>query len=206
MAKYDLSQLYTHKNSIRLWEGRFRKALSEALNETGNAISASTKDTISKQTGLTIASASSFVISIPSTSANLVYEMRVQAGMIEIELNNRPLPQRGFPAREVRDMPKTDETKLVNLVTSDDNKVCPICQEISKEGPYSMEEFNRLRAVHPHLLSKALGCRCALVSFKPTKPTTGIAGADQAHIDFHTAQADLAASIKRKVQEMIRAR
>lgn len=204
---YNLSELHAHASSMRLLPGELNTALASALNETGNTIAQSTRAAIAQQTGLAIATTASFVTSLPATPANLTYEMRVMAGMIETELNSRPLPQRGFPAREVREMPGgSDETKLVNLVTSDDDKVCPICQEISREGPYSMEEFNRLREVHPHLLNRALHCRCSLVPFKPTRPTAGFVGADQAHIDMHTAQADLAANIRMRTRALIKQR
>lgn len=187
---------------MRLLPGQFNRALSEALNETGNAMVLSTQDAIAHETGLTIATTANFVTSMPSTPQNLVYEMRVQANMIETELNSRPLPQRGFPQREFNDM--RDESQLVNLVTMQDGKVCPICEMIEKEGPYTIEEFNRLRDVHPHLLNKNLNCRCSLVPFKPESREP--AGGGTAHIDLHNAQHDLAANIRAKTRQMIKDR
>lgn len=199
---YNLSELHAHVSSVRMWPGQFNRVLAEALNETGNAMVLSTVGAIAQETGLTIAATANYVTSLPATPSNLVYEMRVQAGMIETELNSRPLPQRGFPQRQFSEM--TDESTMVNLVTMKDGKVCPICEMIEKEGPYSMEEFNRLRDVHPHLLNKALNCRCSLVPFKPEGREPAHGGT--AHIDLHNAQHDLAANIRAKTRQMIKDR
>lgn len=184
--------------------GEFNVMLSEVINEEGRYLTDTITRTVAEQNGLTIAMAESFITTKPATPNDRVFELRVSLGSVEAEKNDKPLPQRGFPGREVRDMP--DETKLVNLVTSQDDKVCPICEEISREGPYSMEEFNRLRDVHPHLLNRALHCRCSLVPFKPQHPTRGYVGADQAHIDIETAKQDMIEKIRARTRQMIRDR
>ena len=161
-----------------------------------------TKRQVGEQNGIPVGDLSRFFQVKYSTPSNLLYELHVSLGGIELEKNNKPLPQRGFPAREVRDMP--DESTMVNLVTMQDGNVCPICVMIEKENPYSMEEFNRLRDVHPHLLNKNLRCRCSLVPFKPQgrEPASGAV----AHIDLQRAQQDLVQNIRAKTQKLIRER
>ena len=209
MIKYEYtfneSDLRASLRKLEVLNGDVNIMLSTALNEVGDDIERNSKQQVVDQTGLSIASASRFFSVKYSTPNDLVYELRVSYEMIETEKNSKPLPQRGFPGREVRDMP--DESKLVNLVTMKDGKVCPICEMIEREGPYSMEEFNRLRDVHPHLLNKNLRCRCSLVPFKPEGREAGKTfGGQKAHIDLHTAQQDLVQSIRAKTRALIRER
>jgi hypothetical protein len=203
--KFSESDMRQSLRKLEVLHGDVNVMLSTALNEVGDDIEKNTKQQVADQTGLTIASVARFFNVKYSTPANLVYELRVSYDVIEDEKNSKPLPQRGFPGREVREMP--DESKLVNLVTMKDGKVCKICQMIEDEGPYSMEEFNRLRDVHPHLLNKALHCRCSLVPFKPEGREAGRTHEGQkAHIDLHTAQQDLVQSIRAKTRKMIKDR
>lgn len=44
----------------------------------------------------------------------------------------------------------------VNVVTAGDDDVCPICEDIADNGPYSINEARSLIPAHPH-------CRCAFV-------------------------------------------
>lgn len=45
---------------------------------------------------------------------------------------------------------------LVEVITAGDHKVCPICEDISESGPYTLDEAERLLPAHPN-------CRCAFV-------------------------------------------
>lgn len=44
----------------------------------------------------------------------------------------------------------------VNVLTAFDNDVCPVCEEISENGPYTINTARGLIPAHPH-------CRCAFV-------------------------------------------
>jgi hypothetical protein len=46
----------------------------------------------------------------------------------------------------------------VEVVTAGDDKVCPICQGISEDGPYEIDRARSLIPAHPH-------CRCAFVPY-----------------------------------------
>ena len=43
---------------------------------------------------------------------------------------------------------------LVNVVTQNDDRVCQVCQDISDESPYTLDEARSLIPAHPR-------CRCA---------------------------------------------
>jgi hypothetical protein len=49
---------------------------------------------------------------------------------------------------------------LVEVLTAGDNKVCPICEDISEEGPYTLAEAEGLVPAH-------INCRCAFIPWVP---------------------------------------
>jgi hypothetical protein len=53
---------------------------------------------------------------------------------------------------------KLQRLKLVEVLTAEDDDVCPICEDIADEGPYSVSEARGLIPAHPE-------CRCAFVPF-----------------------------------------
>lgn len=61
---------------------------------------------------------------------------------------------------------KLNRLGLVNVETAGDEKVCPKCEQIEEEGPYSIDEARTLVPQHP-------GCRCA---FSPVEDQTEDAG------------------------------
>lgn len=68
---------------------------------------------------------------------------------------NRPsLRERGF-LRRPEEFFQQDE--MVNVVTMEDELVCPICQEASEDGPYPIEEARKMLPLHPN-------CRCVVQS------------------------------------------
>jgi hypothetical protein len=48
--------------------------------------------------------------------------------------------------------------EMVEVLTAGDDNVCPICEDISDDGPYTLDEAEDLIPAHPH-------CRCAFVPF-----------------------------------------
>ncbi len=56
----------------------------------------------------------------------------------------------------VRDAKKIKTKNLVEVLTAGDDRVCPQCEDISEEGPYTLDEAESLIPAHPR-------CRCAFV-------------------------------------------
>lgn len=54
---------------------------------------------------------------------------------------------------------KLKPSDLVRLQTAEDNKVCPRCEEIEEDGPYTIREARKLIPAHPN-------CRCAFVPWE----------------------------------------
>lgn len=51
---------------------------------------------------------------------------------------------------------KLERTQMVNVATAGDKKVCPICEGIEEDGPYTINQARTLIPAHPQ-------CRCAFV-------------------------------------------
>jgi hypothetical protein len=88
------------------------------------------------------------------------------------------IPERLRPKRRVRDAranlvsiePESDD--VVEVVTAGDDRVCEECQDISDNGPYSLDEAMGLIPAHPN-------CRCEVVPTDATMselPLTGMIG------------------------------
>jgi hypothetical protein len=63
---------------------------------------------------------------------------------------------RRFVAADAEPLKPSD---LVRLQTAEDNKVCPRCEEIEEDGPYTIREARKLIPAHPN-------CRCAFVPWE----------------------------------------
>jgi hypothetical protein len=73
--------------------------------------------------------------------------VKVRAGVVEAEARiAQQIPQRLLAIG----------AEYVNVLTAGDDLVCQICEDISEEGPYSLDEAQGLIPAHPN-------CRCAFV-------------------------------------------
>lgn len=55
-----------------------------------------------------------------------------------------------------KDRERSPDLELTEVITAGDNDVCPICEDISDDGPYDIDEAEDLIPAHS-------GCRCAFV-------------------------------------------
>jgi hypothetical protein len=198
----DATDILKFTRSLTELPKQFDTVLVQSLNETGDTLVRETTQKIAESSGFPIAVAMRFVEGKRASPSDRSYEIRVKQGMLEDAISGRPLPGRGFPGQGERELP--DDKLLVNLVTTQDDKVCPICEQISREGPYSVEEFNRLREFHPHLLNRALHCRCALVPFKPAGRMAVTEGTGKAKVDMTMSVHDLVNRIKQETRTILR--
>lgn len=63
----------------------------------------------------------------------------------------------------------TDDEELVNIVTMEDDAVCPICSDAASHNPYKMSDIRRMlsrweHTSHPGLLHP--NCRCSVSAFQ----------------------------------------
>jgi hypothetical protein len=137
-------------------------AVTEALNDTGDGVARQITETISRETGFTIADAARFVTVSRANRSRKEYTIEVREGLIETERVGRNLPRRTFPGGREK-----DPDLVVQVNTMRDGKVCEICEEIAANGPYTMAELNQLKQRHPHFLNPQLHCRCQIQPFRP---------------------------------------
>lgn len=69
------------------------------------------------------------------------------------------VPERVPPVTRIVDAGKSKKGK-VNVITAEDDRVCPECEEIAADGPYYIDEAEHLIPAHPR-------CRCAFVPADP---------------------------------------
>jgi hypothetical protein len=184
----------------------FDSAITEALNETGDAVVREITDDISRDTGITIAEAAGFVTPTRATKGNNKYVINIHAGMVETDRVSRRLPSRVFDDPEGDPDRIFGQAVLAKVITAGDNKVCEICERISEEGPYSADELRGLKDQHPHFLNPQLGCRCALQSFEASGRIGFQAKQGQSKIDTKGSLGQLAAQIRANVRTVLRAK
>lgn len=73
------------------------------------------------------------------------------------ERTSRAIPPPPGLVRDAKKKSKAAKAKnLVEVLTAGDDNVCPTCEDISEEGPYTLDEAEKLIPAHPN-------CRCAFV-------------------------------------------
>ena len=162
-----------------------------------------TANSISQETGLSPTTIGRLFKVTRATPAKPEFIIRVPEGMIEEQRVSRGLARRKF---DRRDRDAGDTSALSNLITSKDDKVCPICERISKEGPYSPEQMADLKRQHPHLLNVAMGCRCALAPFRERSRMRVTVRQGQTSVESRTTLKELAAAIRRNTRVVLRAK
>lgn len=76
----------------------------------------------------------------------------------------KPKPSKISRARKVERKLEQALPGLVSVVTAGDDKVCPICEALAEDGPYTLDEARGLIPRH-------VNCRCALIPYEgPEQP------------------------------------
>ena len=90
--------------------------------------------------------------------------------------------------------------ELVYIVTMEDDAVCPICQELGENSPYTIEEARALIPAH-------FRCRCTVRAFR-TRGRLTAELAQQAAISFgvRTTVAKLVSAVQGNINSILRAR
>jgi hypothetical protein len=79
----------------------------------------------------------------------------VELAKLKLKVAQPPKKPRTVAPRRVRARP--GERRLVSIVTAGDDKVCPVCEEISQNGPYPITQARGLIPAHPR-------CRCRFMA------------------------------------------
>jgi hypothetical protein len=156
--------------AIAKWAGRMRgkrqrvpKVAASTLNYIGDKAVMAMAERVAAQTGMPIeAVRRSFVITRAS-EANLSFIIDAKKSMTE-ETSHRPMPSRDSRGRFVKKDEETffREGELVNIIDMGDERVCPICERLVEDGPYTIEEARRLVPAHPN-------CRCVVDTLERRK-------------------------------------
>lgn len=158
--------MYIDTSSLQRFIGELRRAdlksgIADGLNMVGDAVRREVTESIAVQAGLTPSQVAWVIDYSPATGKRLRYDIRVR------EKDLQDILSRG--GREWQTRQRDFDEKLVNVLTMRDDRVCPICEQIAEDGPYSIAEINHLKVLHPHFLRTDLNCRCQLVPFAPKK-------------------------------------
>jgi len=159
----DPSELLKFIGKLDRTPQELERMLRDTVNEVGDEMYDELVRVLIQETGFTPSAAGKFITVSRATLGDQTYEMTIKQGVMEDELTRRG-PTRDFQKRAEGVF---NQDMLVNVITAQDGAVCPICERISEEGPYTIEETRHLRDVHPHFLNRDLNCRCALTPFKP---------------------------------------
>lgn len=144
-----------------------RAALARALNTYGGQVAVSTSQYIAQQSGLDQDDVQNMLVIKPASPDDLDWEMDASAIAPPSLDWSRPW--------DTRDSGTTDafnQSTLVKLVTMCDDKVCEICERISNEGPYALQDLATLR-VSGYDGGNGLihwNCRCQLAPWTSSRP------------------------------------
>lgn len=141
--------------------------IAAALNVAGTNVVRQLLTTLSTSTGLDQEVLRKMIKVLPAT------ERRTEWSVDISKVWEPTGAKRSFPTREVPDAARdqVEEEQLVSVVTMHDERVCPICDEIRADGPYTPQEVENLSArlnryggglFHPH-------CRCGTIPFNPSR-------------------------------------
>jgi hypothetical protein len=96
-----------------------------------------------------------YVGTIPERLPARTLQDAVELAKLKLKVTQPPKKPRTVAPRRVRARP--GERRLVSIVTAGDDRVCPVCEEVSRNGPYPIAEARGLVPLHPR-------CRCRLMA------------------------------------------
>ena len=118
---------------------RTPRAIANSLNAAGDEILRQSIDYLAEMTGLDAPDVQNAIEVKKATPSNLEWSMDASAITLEESPNwERPWDKPGD---------KTFQSQqLLKIITSEDHKVCPICEEAAENSPYTPEDINALAA------------------------------------------------------------
>lgn len=164
-VSFDTNELLRFTRRVADTDKLIHRTMLASLNEVGDATVERIALSISRETGLDVERSRRLITVQRASSSRAEYRIAVDyRGAEDDRLSRGKVNQRELASRD-RNAFKAE--MLVNVVTAGDNNVCPICEQIAEEGPYSPDELAKLKSIHPHFLNPTFHCRCALVPFRP---------------------------------------
>lgn len=144
------------------------KNLAAALNVAGDNVTRQVIETISLSSGLDRELVRRMIKVKKASEGSLRWTIDV-SDVWKPTGPTRQLPKRAFPGTPIAE--RVTPEQLVKVVTTGDGRVCPICEQIKRGGPYTLTEVRNMSArlnhyggglFHPH-------CRCGTAPFNPTR-------------------------------------
>jgi hypothetical protein len=114
-------------------------ALARALNTVGDNVLRTSVEYLSDSTGLATNDIEPMITVHRATPSNLEWSMDASA----ITLNPSPNWQRPWESPGDNTF---NTNQLLNIVTSGDDTVCPICEQAAENSPYTVADINALAA------------------------------------------------------------
>lgn len=134
---------------------RSKKNIARSLNAFGEGVVRNLTADLSERTGLDPEQLRSLLVIHEASPQNLNWTLDASRVQSEMQM---PAP-RHFPGQRSNVL---RSGMLVNIITQGDEKVCPLCQEAAKEGPYDYETAKKMLPIHPN-------CRCLLWQAEPMR-------------------------------------
>lgn len=128
-------------------------AIAKAINAVGETVVAKVASKLANDTGLDESDIRSFIFVTEATPNNLVWAM--DASQVAPPSMNWERP---WSKTKGETSSGFDSGIIVKIITMDDEKVCKICEDASENGPYTLEEAQKMLPLHPN-------CRCLINSW-----------------------------------------
>lgn len=147
----DVSDLMRFSRTISRRSQVSQAAITRALSQVGDGVVNQVARSLSQETGL---HQEEVMALIKVRKSKNYYDIIMPKSLVE------PGEQPFGGKRKVTTKRGDFATgQLVNVITREDDKVCPKCEEIAEGSPYTLEDARTLIPHHPH-------CRCLLESFR----------------------------------------
>lgn len=159
----DAMELLQWGAKIKATGFKFRPAVARALNEVGTKVLERMVENVSAQSGLAASTVRRRFTVERASADSLMYQITASQELMAGK-SSRPMQGREF---ERRPEGFFKEGELVNVVTMEDDRVCPLCEAIAEGNPYTIEEARAQIPHHPN-------CRCTveLVRGEQERPST----------------------------------
>ena len=152
----DVSDLLKWSRYLETIPKKTPTAIARALNTVGDNVVRRIADYVSTGTGLH-----------PDDVASLMTVKRASPSDLTWSIDASQLAPPSLdwsrPWDKPADQEQTfDSSILVKIVTAGDEKVCPVCERLAEQSPYTLPEAQQLLPVHEN-------CRCLLTSWQATR-------------------------------------
>lgn len=117
-----------------------KPALARALNTYGNGVVQEVVRVVSDQNGWDPDAVRQRIVTTEADPQHLEYSM--DASLVTVG-NAQTDWSRDWSNRDTSNF---DQDTLVQIITSGDACVCPVCEQVAEDGPYTMQQLNDMQA------------------------------------------------------------